>query len=208
MTLRSHWADDVPAEPEHVAMDLPEDADLALFTAVEGTLTDPLGEEVDLTGAFFTLDAVERTVEVEWGTPTRFISPGVYSLQLILVGAGTIRQRLAPERIVVEEISGWHTLASAREQWTDAPYEDVQLYELLDIAGGQCVAFAPALLLGAAVPKDHRLAQLMQARNLWNASKVSPSGDLGDGTYVITPKPLDWHVKQLLRPKRAVPVMF
>lgn len=103
---------------------------------------------------------------------------------------------------------GWHTLETAREQWTDAPYQDAILADLLEISYEQCLAYAPAPESNLPLPVHYRVAQLMQARNIWNASKVSPSGDLGDGTYVISPKPLDWMIKQLLRPKRAVPVMF
>jgi hypothetical protein len=103
---------------------------------------------------------------------------------------------------------GWHTLDTARDQWVDAPYQDEILSDLLAIAQEQCLAYAPGASGTAPTEPHYRVAQLMQARNIWNASKVSPSGDLGDGTYVISPKPLDWMIKQLLRPKRAVPVMF
>ena len=103
---------------------------------------------------------------------------------------------------------GWHTLETARDQWTDAPYQDEILTDLLEIAQEQCLAYAPLPDSNAPLATHYRVAQLMQARSIWNATKVSPSGDLGDGTYVITPKPLDWMIKQVLRPKRGVPVMF
>ena len=110
----------------------------------------------------------------------------------------------------------WHTPASAREHWADAPgYPEDEadvLVELLEVAREQVEAYAPALPLPAEgealeIPATYRYAQLMQARNIWNASTVSPGGDLGEGDFTITVHPLDWTVKQMLRPKRAVPVV-
>lgn len=42
---------------------------------------------------------------------------------------------------------------------------------------------------------------------MWNAGIVSPGGEFGEGEFTMSTHPLDWHVKQLLRPKRAVPVV-
>jgi len=176
---------------------------------------------VSLTGATFTLDASDGTVVIGWGLTSRFASRGLYALQLTLTGPDGIRQRVAPVRFVVQEVTGWHLLESAREQWPDAPYNDEQLYELLELARHEVIAFLPpgpaAAGFGSggfgdpveAIPPDYRKAQLLQARNLWNAAKVDPSnGGLADGAYVISPKPLDWIVRQILRPKRGMPVMF
>ncbi|NYD65988.1 hypothetical protein [Agromyces atrinae] len=130
--------------------------------------------------------------------------------------------------------SGWHTLASARDEWRDAPSEhetggDVLLYTVLETARVQCAEFGPSLavdeaptlpglgtLSGAdtlpsagtlAVPEHFRQAQLMQARNIWNASRTDPaSGGIGNDGFVIRPFPMDWVVKGILRPKRGIPV--
>jgi len=55
------------------------------------------------------------------------------------------------------------------------------------------------------IPDRYRLAQLIQVRNLWNATMTTASGDLGGDTFQITPRPLDWHVKALLRPAQGRP---
>jgi hypothetical protein len=48
----------------------------------------------------------------------------------------------------------------------------------------------------------------MQARNQWNAAKVDPAnGGLGDESFIVTPHPLDWMIKQILRPATAIPVV-
>ena len=205
--MTAYWVNDVPAEPLVIELDLPDDADLSLFPAVEGVLTDPTGEPVSLTGATFELDADEGTVAVTWGVPTRFELAGIYSLQLTLVGFGDIKERVTPSPIVVEEVTGWQSLGSARQQWADAPFDDALLYELLDIAGGQVVAFAPALALDARIPTDYKRAQLMQSRNLWNATKDNGNQEMGADGFTIPIKPLDWHIRQLLRPKRGIPVV-
>lgn len=109
-------------------------------------------------------------------------------------------------------MSVWHDVATARDFWVDAPFDDDVLEELLEVAKQQVIAYAPTLPEPEAeveedIPVNYRKAQLDQARNLWNATKVDPaSGGSGDDTYVIRPFPLDWMIRQTLRPRRGVPV--
>lgn len=54
------------------------------------------------------------------------------------------------------------------------------------------------------IPVSFRVAQLMQARNVWNSSQANPNGgDTFDGVGfgITTTHPLDWQIKQLLRPR-------
>jgi hypothetical protein len=99
----------------------------------------------------------------------------------------------------------WHDAESARDQWSDAPLDDDTLDDLLEVARVAVLAYAPVMAEGAEIPVSYAAAQLMQARNVWNSSKVSTSGEFGGGDYVLRPHPLDWQVKQLIRPRRAVP---
>ena len=48
-------------------------------------------------------------------------------------------------------------------------------------------------------------AQLQQAQNLWNAGRVAPTGDLGDGGFSFTPRPLDKTIRQIIRPVDGKP---
>jgi hypothetical protein len=121
----------------------------------------------------------------------------------------------------------WHTLETARQGWSDAPSDDDRLSVLLTVAYEAVASYAPKFTdpdtgdvsLGYAdpvtgvvtavydtsVPANYREAQLMQARNHWNAVKVDPAtGGIGDDSFVMKPFPLDWTVKQTIRPKRVL----
>jgi hypothetical protein len=118
----------------------------------------------------------------------------------------------------------WHTVESARDEWPDAPYDedggDTLLTSLLAAAQLAVVAYAPVqadmvtidpdgyiVSEEYVVPDGYRIAQLMQARNIWNSGKASPSGDFDGAGYGLSTFPLDWQVRQLIRPKRGRPVI-
>lgn len=111
----------------------------------------------------------------------------------------------------------WHTRESVRAVdengiplWADADnLNDDMLDALLDVAREQVIAYAPALaadVAADAIPSRYVFGQLRQAQNLFAASAVNAGGQIGDGgEFVITPRPLDWHVKGILRPARGRP---
>jgi hypothetical protein len=106
----------------------------------------------------------------------------------------------------------WHTVESARDEWPDAPTDygdggDDSLESLLAVAKEAVIAYAPAVDEElTTIPDGYRLAQLMQARNVWNSQKVSTAGDFDGGQYGISASyPLDWQVRQLIRPKQGRP---
>ena len=94
----------------------------------------------------------------------------------------------------------WHTPETARDQWVDAPLDDGQLQQLLDVAKQAVLAYAP-VITDPNPPTSYVVAQLMQARNVWNSGKATPSGDFDGGGYGLTTHPLDWQIKQILRPR-------
>lgn len=105
-------------------------------------------------------------------------------------------------------VDGWHSLASARANWlTGAPSDDWILESLLNAAKDACLAYLPDWTFVNARPISDgmRLAQIMQARNILNASKTDPGQSADGDLFVIRPFPLDRWVTGLLRPKRAVP---
>ena len=108
-------------------------------------------------------------------------------------------------------MANWYNIAEARESWIDAPEDDELLQELLDVAQTSIVAYAPKIEPAPdeeteqVIPTTYRYAHLQQPKNLWNAGRVDNSGGVGDEGYVFRPHPLDWVIKQILRPRRAVP---
>lgn len=101
---------------------------------------------------------------------------------------------------------GWHTVESVREsdQWADSLHlSDDALQDLLDTAQVQCESYAPAV--SGVVPVNYRQAQLLQARNLWQAVKKDNGDQIGADGFAIRVYPLDWVVQGILRPKRGVP---
>ncbi|WP_157156258.1 hypothetical protein [Diaminobutyricimonas sp. LJ205] len=110
----------------------------------------------------------------------------------------------------------WYTAASVLDEnaWRDMP-DDALADRLLSVAKQQVLAYAPRAVrtrLTAAdapvdgVPDNLVLAQLEQAKNLYTAGSVDSSGGMGDGeSFVARPHPLDWIIKQIIRPKRGAP---
>lgn len=94
--------------------------------------------------------------------------------------------------------------SEARTRWGVGAPTEATLTQLLAVSWAQCSAYAP-VADPADVPVGHREAHFQQARNIFNASKNGPSGTSGPDEFMFSPHPLDWHVKQLLRPRRAVP---
>lgn len=91
--------------------------------------------------------------------------------------------------------------------WPDAPTEEPAILALyLAAAKAACVAYAPSRDTET-IPDEWVLAQAMQARNIYNAGGAAggPSSDPTAGGYgIATSYPLDWHVKQLLRPAQGM----
>lgn len=165
--------------------------------------------EGDIVPADFLVTFDQDVVVLEWPATSVLETPGLHTLTVTLINdapAEEAQEQLAPVYLVVQEENGWHTLDSARAEWADAePLSDLRLFQLLELARQQVVAYAPTLAEDASVPTNYRQGQLMQARNLLNAAQVDPSGAIGEDTFALRPYPLDWMVKQVLRPQRAVP---
>ena len=104
--------------------------------------------------------------------------------------------------------AAWLTAAdrdTVTDLWPDASgiMSDTALGIFLSAAAEACEAYAPPIPADG-IPDGWLLAQVMQARNTYNALDASPGGDFDGGGYGLTAHPLDWQVQQLLRPKRAV----
>lgn len=193
------YVGDLPPGP--IEVDPPVEVD-DLDTA-EAKLVDPAGAE---TPADTEIDD-DGIILVTIPGPSPFLVPGVYSLRVVLRSSTVLYSRvtLPPVSLVVQDVdSEWHTLDSAREGWADANHvPDRVLWEILEQARTDVLAFAPALDEGEAVPPRYRKGQKLHAKNILTAGLVAPDGNLGDEDFVIRPFPLDWHVQQTVRPRRA-----
>jgi len=173
-------------------------------------MTDPSGDEITTLTA--TVD--EQDIEVAFPTVSVFTETGIYTLTVVIDhspnAGGEGIQQADPIRLVVDDSSSqWATLALARDQWVDSrAIDDPILHDLLQLAQDQVIEYAPVLADTAPVPLRYRLAQVAQAKNVYNGSLVdSGSGDIGSDTFQIRPFPLDWQIKQMLRPRRGKPVV-
>lgn len=201
MNMRqSYYPGDTPAETLGVVPLL----DLQAYTTATGRAIRPDGTDAGAIGATIVVDELQLNLSA-----IVFDVPGVWQLRITAATPGGASRRIAPVLVVVQdEDSGWHTLDSARSTgWDDAiEMPDVQLWNLLETARGDVLEFAPVIAENDPVPLRYCAAQLMQARNRWNAGLANPAnGDIGGDGFALTVFPLDWQVKQLLRPTTGIP---
>lgn len=138
----------------------------------------------------------------------RYLTPsGVW--QIVIRENGVRRSEAL--QFVVQEDEGWVTLGRARQDWADAPTDDVYLYRILEVARIQCLAFAPLALREDGTvpppPPNFVQAQLAQARAIWNFAKANPQDQIGMDGQAVRVYPLDDNIRKLLRPRRAMPVV-
>lgn len=208
----------IPVDPIVLAVgDQPTGAFDAEFVDDRGDVADVPADA--LTGELLTAGsapdrhpvAIERSsdptepVTIVWPDIDPLTVPGV--LRIIVRGNGI---RLGALRLVVEDwASGWLTIEDVRSRtsWADAPDDDVTLWEVLEAARVACVNWAPALAEGKLPPANYLVAQLMQARSVWNSVKSGPGDQIGADGLTVRVFPLDQTVKAQLRPKRAKPVI-
>lgn len=101
---------------------------------------------------------------------------------------------------------------SITAEWRDAPSDEAVLTRYLGAAHEQCTAFLPHHEDAAGnwvpdvpetVPERLKLAQILQARALYNSVVTGPDDQMGEGSMGVTVFPMDWTVKNLLRPRRV-----
>lgn len=192
-------ADDIVFEP----MRGQDAVNLSSFNTATVALLSPSGVAVANHG--LTARISNGAVIVEWPTQSVLTVAGCYTIRVTLShAANNLQERLAPIYVVIQADDGWLTVDTIRITWIDADtISDHQLWQLLDIARHQILEYAPTLAEDEKVPLNYVRAQELQARNLYNAGKVDPSnGGMGEDTFIIRPFPLDWSIKQLLRPQK------
>jgi hypothetical protein len=198
--IPSYVAGDLPSTPLVFELDTEED-----FTGYTPSVA------LDSPGlTLFELGTATLTgniVSAQW--PDYAVGPaGVWTV-IVTLTKGPRRRTLEGPQLVIEEVrDGWHTLSSARRDWTDAgQLSDVQLYTHLSAARRAIVAFGTPGELSARRQDALRMAQLLQARSTWNVSKSSTGSEVEGQFGTIYIRPLDSTVRALVRPKSGKPVI-
>lgn len=147
-------------------------------------------------------------LEFTWPEETILETAGVYTIVIVFTDLLGVTVQCEPFKFVVQDRDGWLTLETARAQWSDAPLDDVFLAQILDAAKLQCIAYAPTLPVGALIPINYVHAQLMQARALYQSVIANQQDNVGLEGFQVRVFPLDFTIRALLRPKRAISGMY
>jgi len=164
-------------------------------------------EGMDIAALDAVINTESETITVSWEAISLFETAGIYSLVVQFTDVGGVLVTAEPYRFVIQDLDGWLTLEQTRQQWQDAPVDDLLLFTILESAKAQCIEYAPALGITNIVPLNYKNAQLMQARALYSSVIANQQDSVGVEGFQVRIFPLDWNIKALLRPKRAMPVV-
>lgn len=86
----------------------------------------------------------------------------------------------------------------------DHSEESLEVY--LEAAAGQCEEYLgeQRLALAEVTPSNWLLAQALQARSLATSAAVNHDGEIGSFGDSFSVFPMDWKVRNLLRPKTTI----
>lgn len=205
--LGTSFIGDVPDSPSVIAFhdETGNPAATNKFATFVTRLYSPAGTDL---GALTTTVNDNHQINVAWPSTSKFTVEGVYSLRFTFTAADGEVVHPEPFHLVVQPLSGWLSLEQARAQWADAPLDDVFLYQILESAKVQCVEYAPAIAAGAVIPANYLQAQVMQARALYQSVIANQNDNIGVEGFTVRVFPLDFTIRALLRPKKAIAGMF
>lgn len=106
-------------------------------------------------------------------------------------------------------MAAWHTIATARAEWDDAPTDDAILSRLLEASKEAVLSYAPPTDTPEDVPGRYVIAQLRHARNVYRSEYSDRDGLAGlDGpeSFALPARfrDLDASIRELIRPRRAL----
>lgn len=204
--LGALWVGDVPLSPTRADFvdETGNNVQISEYASWSAYMLSPTGEVLgELTGSEH-----GNHLEFTWPETTILETPGLYTIVVTFFDALGVEVQAEPYKFVIQALDGWLSLEQARSQWADAPLDDVFLYQLLDTAKVQCVAYAPALAVDAIVPTRYVQAQLTQARALYQSTIANQADNVGIEGFTVRVFPLDFTIRAMLRPKKAIGGMF
>lgn len=204
--MTTYWVGDQPAEPV-VVVPAREGDEVALSASDSATATLLDGSGVERTCPVAIVpDTEDEAGHLEVTLPA-LQTAGLAALLVTLQTTDGKRDTFEAEPIVVQARTRWHSLGSARLEWEGAcALADAALWDLLEVARIECQDYGRVLEPDSPRWTSYRRAQLTHARNRNAAARVdAASGDGGTESYALGAFPLDWTVKQTLRPVRRRP---
>jgi hypothetical protein len=167
-----------------------DELDVSTLVTVSGVVVAPAGTSLALLNV--TADDLANRVTWDWPVDP-FTAPGLHMVELDLTGPGGVALTSEPLPVVAEAVDGWLTM-----------------FLLLGSARSACESYAPVLAADENPPEHYLQAQLVQARSVWNLMQTGPQtvDAIGLDAYAVRVYPLDYNVRQLLRPKSGKPVMW
>ena len=205
--LGALWVGDVPLSPTRADFvdETGNTVQVGQYDSWTAYMLSPTGELLgELTGTEH-----GNHLEFTWPEVTILEVLGLHTIIITFFNdADGVEIQCEPFRFVVQAIDGWLTLEQARGQWADAPLDDIFLYQLLETARVQCEEYAPALQLGVVVPARYIQAQLTQARALYQSTIANQADNVGIEGFTVRVFPLDFTIRAMLRPKKAISGMF
>ncbi len=147
-------------------------------------------------------------LEFTWPEETILTAEGIHTIIIKFFDTDGVVIQCEPWKFVVQKRASWLSLEQARAQWADAPLDDIFLYQILDSAKTQCIEYAPALATNAVIPLNYLQAQVMQARALYQSVIANQNDQVGIEGFAVRVFPLDFTIRALLRPKKAISGIF
>lgn len=204
--LGALWIGDVPVSPTRA--DFVDEAGNTVQISGYASWTAMMYSPTNTLLGTLTGSGHGQHLEFIWPEETILTAEGIHTIIIKFFDTDGVVIQCEPWKFVVQKRASWLSLEQARAQWADAPLDDIFLFQILDSAKVQCIEYAPALAANAVIPLNYLQAQVMQARALYQSVIANQNDNVGIEGFAVRVFPLDFTIRALLRPKKAIAGMF
>lgn len=204
--LSAQWIGDVPVSPTRADFvdETGSPVQITDFASWAANMYSPAGTLLgSLSGS-----GHGQHLEFTWPEETILETEGIHTIIIKFFDSLGVTVQCEPWKFIVQDRTEWLSLEQARAQWADAPLDDVFLFQILDTAKTQCAEYAPALAANAVIPVPYIQAQLLQARAIYQSVIANQNDNVGIEGFAVRVFPLDFTIRAMLRPKKAIAGMF